>query len=94
MANSPKKLPYVGKGLIDEASMINQGIIHHLVDVLKTPGLAEVEIFRRIGIAIDDLHQISHILRAIPVECAKEANKIALDESQSEGQKNIQLQEV
>ena len=82
--NTLKKLPYKGAQLIDDAVMENQGAIIDLVAVFKTQGMSEVEIYRRIGVAVDRLYKVSQILSSIPVELKEEVkNENALGESQS-----------
>jgi hypothetical protein len=96
MAKKPNKLPYKGMELIHEAMMQNQVAIYSLVDILKTPGLSDLEIFKRLGITIDQLHQANQILKTVPVVCKEEVTKQnGLGSDQTAGEnKNIQFQEV
>jgi hypothetical protein len=88
--NALKKLPYKGIQFIDQAVMKNQMVVYGLVDLLKTPGLSETEIYRRIGIIINDLHEVSNLLKKVPVECKEEQDKkdAPAVESQSAETKN------
>jgi hypothetical protein len=92
--NSPKKMPYKGKGLIDEAVMETQEAIGDLMMVFRTQGMSEAEHLRRDGIVMDRLHKVTKILISIPVEIKEEVkNENALGKSQSAVEdQNIQLQ--
>lgn len=93
--NTTRKIPYKGKGLIDKAIMDNQVAIYGLVEILRTPGLNESELYRRLGVTIDQMYRVNETLKAVPAICKEEVEKQnALDESQSAEQKNNQLQEV
>lgn len=78
-----KRLPYKANEHIDKAVMCNQMAIIDLVGILEAPGITESEIYRRIGLAINKLHQLSQDLKLIPVELKKDKKDAPAVESQS-----------
>lgn len=71
-----KRLPYKANIQIDQAVMNNEIAINHLVGILDTQGITVSEIYRRIGLSINELHKLTNELKAIPVQL-KEENKDA-----------------